>query len=246
MIRKFTFMGRLMDHQSTRAIYEHWESLRAGRDAPFRSEIDPRRISAALENMFILEQLDPDDVRFRLAGTGLVALLGIEPRGMIADAVMDEASAGQILQMARQVTAEPAIAVMRVKGVSAFGAARPAPFEPRGEMILLPMRSELGGRDRILGAINMLEPPAPDSPPLRMRLMGAKLLPIEFDPARCGRRAPAPPQDRRDKDAGRFLAEAPAPFARRQPAAVLTAIEGNPEAPRDERRPRPALRVVKD
>ena len=44
-----------MDHPNTQALHGYWNELRAGRDAPYRSEIDPRKIRGALETMFILE-----------------------------------------------------------------------------------------------------------------------------------------------------------------------------------------------
>ncbi|NQW14520.1 MAG: PAS domain-containing protein, partial [Rhodobacter sp.] len=49
-------------------ILEYWERLRDGRNAPLRSEVDPRQIENALEHAFILERVQADHVRFRIAG----------------------------------------------------------------------------------------------------------------------------------------------------------------------------------
>ena len=44
------------------SIRKHWNTLRAGRVAPFRAEIDPNAFEAALGHMFILERINPGDV----------------------------------------------------------------------------------------------------------------------------------------------------------------------------------------
>ena len=65
MIRNYRKIESVMDHPNTQALYRYWNDLRAGRDAPCRSEVDPRRISGCLETMFILEALDNGQLRFR-------------------------------------------------------------------------------------------------------------------------------------------------------------------------------------
>ncbi len=227
-----------MDHANTRALYDYWNGLRKGRDAPYRSEIDPRRISAALETMFILEAVDSDDIRFRLAGTGLCELLGVEPRGMSAGVMMDPLQSAQLMDVAWQVVERPAIAVMRVMGAPRGAEIDGPPRElPRGELLLLPMRSELGRLDRVLGAVNMLGERSASDGPTRLRALGSKLLPIDPSPMM------AEDFDMRE----RAFAEPETPFARREGPPPLTAIEGNPNA---ESEPRPAragghLRLVK-
>ena len=47
------------------SLKTYWERLRAGRIAPYRAEIDPRQFEPALENMFIVEKLAPDNLRIR-------------------------------------------------------------------------------------------------------------------------------------------------------------------------------------
>ena len=75
-----------MENPNTQTLYRYWNELRAGRDAPGRSEVDPRRISGSLETMFILEARDDGQMRFRLAGTRLCEWLGMEARGCMAGA----------------------------------------------------------------------------------------------------------------------------------------------------------------
>ena len=71
-----------MEHPQTRALFDYWNDLRNGRAAPFRSEIDPRKISISLENMFVMEALPNGQLRFRVAGTGLCAQFGMVARGV--------------------------------------------------------------------------------------------------------------------------------------------------------------------
>ena len=59
------------------SLKEYWESLRAGRLAPYRSEIHPRPFEHALENMFILEIIGKETVRVRLAGMKLCEMTGV-------------------------------------------------------------------------------------------------------------------------------------------------------------------------
>ena len=186
-----------MDHANTKALYRYWNGLRKGREAPFRSEIDPREISSALETIFILEVLDEDDMRFRLAGTGLCEMIGMEARGMVAESIMDDGHGAELVDLASRVVRHPGVGVMRIKSLAAGGEdqgrAMPAqPFESgpqsgssqgetqpwRGEILLLPMRSELGRMDRVLGAINLIgrASRAGMIEPMRFRCLGARLL----------------------------------------------------------------------
>lgn len=251
MIRIYRKFERVMDHPVSQALHRYWDDLRAGRDAPTRSEIDPRRIAGALESMFILEALDGGQLRFRLAGTALCDLLGMEARGLLAEAAMAPGHESQILGLGRRVLAEPAIGVMRVRALDARGT------DWSGELLLLPLRSELGEMSRIIGCVafdgaeRRRERP---QGPARLRCQGVRVMEIETsaetaDPLGA-RRAPA---ETRTPALG--FAEPVAPF-RRGPAAPsepvemrprLTAIDGNPTAPRgDGPKGRPKLRIVRD
>ena len=261
MIRIYRKFERVMDHPNSQALHRYWDALRDGRDAPTRSEIDPRRIAGSLDSMFILETTDLGQIRFRLAGTALCDLLGMEARGMTAEAAMAPGHERQIGDLAARVLAGPQIGVMRVRTLDARGA------DWSGEMLLLPLRSELGELNRIIGCVGFDGANRRDRPqgPARLRCQGLRTLAIE--PAEGAARDPldllgapvARQAPRQAAPAG--FGEAPAPF-RRGPAAPaaapatapaptsrpqLTAIEGNPRAPREAGpKRRPALRVVRD
>jgi hypothetical protein len=239
-----------MDHPNTRALYSYWDELRAGRDAPGRSEIDPRRISGALETMFILEALDDGQLRFRLAGTRLCEWLGMEARGCVVETVMAPGHEHEIAELGRRVLLEPGAGVMRLRAGDGAGT------DWAGEALLLPMRSELGEMARIIGCVNLdgADRRRRPEPPLRLRCQGVRVLPIEVDPGEAAlrARAPADPLGARSMPEASGFGEGAARFQHGGPVDMrprLTAIEGNPEAARkreDGSRPKPNLRLVED
>jgi hypothetical protein len=66
---------------TTRTLFDYWNEVRAGRPAPDRLEIEPSRIAAILSETFMLQRADCDGYRYRLAGTRLCELFGVELRG---------------------------------------------------------------------------------------------------------------------------------------------------------------------
>jgi hypothetical protein len=251
-MRKYVRFERLMDHPNTQALHSYWNDLRDGRDAPYRSEIDPRRIRGALETMFILETTQEGGLRFRLAGTKLCEMSGQELRGRPAEALMIFGHERELTLMARRTLGEPGVGVMRVR---AEHQRAPEGESWAGEILLLPMRSELGEMTRILGAVNLADVPRITRAPmtdLRLRCLGARMLPIDIDPERAAElldlqtTVPAP-----RRAAG--LAEAGARFARNtdvqklETSPTLVAIDGNPGAARTgQARGRGHLRLVTD
>ncbi|MDE1130590.1 MAG: PAS domain-containing protein, partial [Ascidiaceihabitans sp.] len=63
-------------------VESYWEALRGSRLVPKRSEIDPRGIEYALEYTFVLERIAIGMARFRIAGSHLCNIMGMEVRGM--------------------------------------------------------------------------------------------------------------------------------------------------------------------
>ncbi|MEO0680226.1 MAG: PAS domain-containing protein [Pseudomonadota bacterium] len=256
MLRNYRKIERVMEHSNTQALYSYWDELRAGRDAPSRSEIDPRRIAGALETMFILEALNDGQLRIRLAGTALCEMLGMEARGLMVETLMVEDQAHEAPMVAARALERPGPVVMRVRAVDAEGR------DWVGEALFLPLRSELGELSRVIGCVNFLGADRRDRPagPLRLRSQGSRALEVDEDEDGLVLHDPlgAPPA-RTPAPAPTGFAEPSAPFGRpravesapRDPSEArptLTAIEGNPDAPRPDKgeRPRPSLRIVKD
>jgi hypothetical protein len=64
-------------------LFAYWDRIRGGRLAPSWPEIDPGAIKLCLPYLLVSEIFgEPFDVRFRLAGTEIVASYGYDPTGM--------------------------------------------------------------------------------------------------------------------------------------------------------------------
>ncbi len=130
-------------------LLRYWESLRAGRIAPVRSEIDPRMIKSALKHTFILE-LDPiGGIRFRLAGDKVCAVMGMELRGMPASTLIDIPDRQKFEQTLHSIVRSPEIIEYRL------AAGRESRFEGSARMLLLPMQDADGKITRVLGGLSM-------------------------------------------------------------------------------------------
>ena len=147
---------RLSERRATDAISalepieRHWDKARAGRLVPNRSDIDPREMARVLENAFILERLATGLARFRLAGTHINDLIGLEVRGMPLSSIFTPDGRKILADTLQAVFDEPATARLILESPAEFG--RP---EITGEMILLPLRSDLGDVTRVLGGLVM-------------------------------------------------------------------------------------------
>lgn len=71
-----------MQHATSTQLFHYWNTVRNGRFAPNRFEIEPSRISELLPDVFILECPDNATYRFRLAGTRICTTMGHEMRGV--------------------------------------------------------------------------------------------------------------------------------------------------------------------
>ena len=63
-------------------LLAYWDALRGGRLLPARGEIDPAALVAVLPYMSIVELHDPDTMIYRLSGTALRDIMGIEATGL--------------------------------------------------------------------------------------------------------------------------------------------------------------------
>ena len=129
-------------------IEAYWNEVRGKRLVPSRCEIDPRGLDGALGNAFILERITGGLARFRIAGSQLTELAGLELRQLPLSALFVPASRDALSDALQSVFDEPALVRMTVASPAGFGRAR-----LEGEMILAPLRSDLGDIDRVLGGI---------------------------------------------------------------------------------------------
>jgi len=161
-----------MIHAKLRALYSYWEGLRAGRVTPMRSDIDPRAIDGDVRNLFILEDLGNGNIRFRVAGTAIIDAFGIELRGMNARAIMASPARESFTALIAETLADPGVGYARLRGPGEQGAV--------WEISLLPLRSDFGSIDRVIGCLHPLTGRAswPDGAPLRFRIEHMSVEPI--------------------------------------------------------------------
>jgi hypothetical protein len=70
-----------MKNKTSQTLYSYWNEMRKGRLAPRRFDIEPARIAGILSETMILEYVDQNELRFRLAGTRVTEHFGAELRG---------------------------------------------------------------------------------------------------------------------------------------------------------------------
>lgn len=172
-----------MKHKTNQALFDYWNAIRAGRPAPRRAEIEPGDIRRILPYVFILERKDRNDYRFRLAGTGLCSVYGMEFRGHNMLSMWQDDCVENLKQALEDVTANATISV--VEYTAATNDKREATFE----MILLPLAHEDGSVSRVLGAAV----PIDQFPWIGDRLLARQWIDRlrRLDPERMPKRAPA-------------------------------------------------------
>jgi hypothetical protein len=127
-------------------LLSYWESLRAGRVAPMRSELDPREISSVLEHTFVLEYNHALDVRFRLAGIKLCEMMGMELRGMPARSLIELGHRDELSRIVDDLIHDPKIVELQLRSNENKGGMT-------ARMLLLPMQDQKGKIARILGCL---------------------------------------------------------------------------------------------
>jgi hypothetical protein len=204
------------------SLKTYWERLRAGRIAPYRAEIDPRQFESALENMFIIEKLGPDNMRIRLAGMKVCEMMGMEVRGMQPAYLIEEADRQRFDRLLGVVMGEPAVVELKLEAPNRAGLFR-------ATMLLMPLRSDFGDINRVLGCTS--GEGAVYQPPLSFAIQDIAVTPIE------------PSQGAEPRHALPGFAEEQAQFV--TPASPrLRTIEGNPNAAAKPRAVAPKFRVI--
>ncbi len=151
-------------------LFEHWSALRSHSNVPNRCEIDPRVFPDALENTFIFERIAKGDFRARLAGMNLCDMMGMEVRGQSAASFMQHSERDKIQKVLEQILVRPAIGELALEGRDLTGKVVEV------NMILLPLRSDMGEINRVIGCISY--PQTSFTAPLRFAIASQKLTPI--------------------------------------------------------------------
>ena len=161
-----------MQKQSTKTLYDYWNSLRGSRSAPDRRDIDPTKIRGALANTFILELTDSREFDFRLAGSHICSAYARELKGRSFTRLWHPRDRDAMETLVRAVTEDHAVALITFQGVTAVNSKLPV------ETILLPVRHNGSTQTRMLGAMTALDEPYwfGSQPLVEQRITGLRLI----------------------------------------------------------------------
>ncbi|WP_053247205.1 PAS domain-containing protein [Ensifer adhaerens] len=146
-------MNDIMRSKTSTQLFQYWNLIRGDRERPRRDEIEPSAIRMLLPDLFILERDRFGGMKFRLAGTHVCALFGHELRGQQFGTLWFGTQAGRTLQVSRQVMAR------HVPVMLSATARTEDRRELETEALLLPLASNDGHSDRILGSLSPLSRP---------------------------------------------------------------------------------------
>ncbi|MGI9402194.1 MAG: PAS domain-containing protein [Rhizobiaceae bacterium] len=136
----------ILRHASSQELFDYWNTIRAGRAAPERSEVEPSDVRTILGDTFILEvSLQLRSISFRLAGTRLCAAHGKELKGLGFLALWQEEDNFDIARAVNRVYQEFEPMLLCYTAISEDN--RTVEYES----IMLPLMPAAGGNARILG-----------------------------------------------------------------------------------------------
>jgi hypothetical protein len=142
-----------MRNRTTQILYAYWNEVRHGRLAPRRFDVEPARIAGILAETTILERIDNQTFRFRLAGTRITEHFGAELRGQNFLELWPDRDRETL---ARRLAALQSQGGALVLDIEARGASdRVVTFEA----VLLPLVHTRDVVDRFLGAISCAAAP---------------------------------------------------------------------------------------
>ncbi len=136
----------------------YWSALCRNGHLPNRSDVHPRALGDVLSHVFILERIAPGLARFRVAGSELTQLAGMDVRGMPISTFFHTTGRRDIAAALEACFDGPA----RVEATLTARNVQRGP-DVQGQMLLLPLRSDMGRIDRCLGTIQMSGPLVSDT-----------------------------------------------------------------------------------
>lgn len=139
--------GCVVRHQTIIDVYGYWNALRGTADAPMKSQIQPSTLGHMLTSLFILEIGGDGIVTFRLAGSRICDLFGHDLRDESFSELFGDGHAGDIESTLIGAMRHAMPALINATGYSTAG------HQASFEIIVMPLRSEDGGCERLLGAI---------------------------------------------------------------------------------------------
>ncbi len=183
-----------MKHPSCRYLYDYWNRLRGTAVAARRGDIEPAEIRPVLGDAFILEALDSETYRFRLAGTRICSVYCREMKGQNFVDLWSKDDRRAIADVMTAVSRKGVVVSVGFNGHTDRG-------QTLGfEALILPLRHVGPTFDRIIGAIGPSDRPywLGVHPVVRQDLTSLRIVtPEEASAAMPGPAPAAPPKQRR-------------------------------------------------
>ncbi|WP_162933060.1 PAS domain-containing protein [Roseovarius sp. EL26] len=129
-----------------RLMRHYWDSKCEDGQIPKRSMINPQGITSLLGSSFIAEKIAPGMARFRMAGTHLSDLMGMDVRGMPVSSFIAQPDRAQFSDLLVDLFETPASLTFNLRSIS-----KPGAPDLHGRLLLLPLRSDLSDTSRALG-----------------------------------------------------------------------------------------------
>ncbi len=182
-----------MKHPSCRYLYDYWNRLRGTAIAARRGDIEPAEIRPVLGDAFILETIDKDTYRFRLAGTRICSVYCREMKGLNFIDLWGKDDRQAITDVMTAISRKGVAVSVGFNGHSDRG--QTIAFEA----VILPLRHTGPTFDRILGAIGTADRPywLGVHPVVRQDLTSLRMISPEEAAATMTGPAPAAPAMRR-------------------------------------------------
>lgn len=129
------------------ALFDYWNEVRGDRVAPRRFEVEPSRIATILPDTFILEKVDADTSRFRVAGTRLGDAFGLEFRGLNIFELFNEQDRITLKRQLSIISLKGAVGVFELLAETNSG------LTARFSLTLMPLVHTRDVVDRFVGTI---------------------------------------------------------------------------------------------
>ena len=152
----FSFLGGRKDGQDRpmarfhgpAEVRAYWEGRRQDGSIPARSDLDPRGMAGALDQVFVAERIGTGLVRLRIAGMGLANIADLDMKGLPLSTLFTPESRLRLAAVLERVFTMPEVAELHLEAERTIG--KPA---LQARLLLLPLRSTGGARDLILGCL---------------------------------------------------------------------------------------------
>ena len=126
----------------------YWEGLRSDGALPLREVVSPNGLGGAIENCFIAERIAAGMGRFRVAGSAINDVIGIDARHMPLTLLLEPVARGTLTRVLEDVFTKATALDITLEAERGIGRPHLA-----ARMLLLPLRGAQGEYHQVIGAL---------------------------------------------------------------------------------------------